>query len=194
MNYPLNLSFKVVALAPQIFLTDAQGGPICYVKQKMFKLKEAVHVFTDSTKSTELCSIEADRVIDFSACYKFTDASGNEFGSVKRKGLRSIFKANYEIADNGVTQAEINEDNGWVKVMDSLFTGIPIVGMFAGYVFHPSYTVTRMDGTPIMQLKKQAAFFEGKFTIEKLAEMDETEEMRAFMAILMMTLLERSRG
>jgi hypothetical protein len=51
-----------------------------------------------------------------------------------------------------------------------------------------------MDGTPIMQLKKQAAFFEGKFTIEKLAEMDETEEMRAFMAILMMTLLERSRG
>ena len=194
MQYPLTLSFKVVALAPQIFLSDAQGNPICYVKQKMFKLKEAVQVFTDSTKSTELCSIAADRVLDFSACYRFTDVSGDEFGSVRRKGMRSLFKAHYEIEDDGVVQGSINEENAWAKVMDSVFGEIPILGLFTGYLFHPKFLVTRNDGTPILRVEKQPAFFEGKFKLEKLAEMDATEEMRAFMAVIMMTLLERRRG
>ena len=45
MQYPLELKFKVLALAPQISVTDAGGQQIFYVKQKLFKLKEAVTVF-----------------------------------------------------------------------------------------------------------------------------------------------------
>ena len=138
--------------------------------------------------------MDADRIIDFSASYHFTDVSGNEFGRVRRKGMRSIWKAHYEIVDGDQTIMNITEDNGWVKVGDALFGELPIIGMFSGYVFHPAYTVRRTDETPVMHLKKQAAFFEGKFICEKVGEMDEVEELRALMAILMAALLERARG
>ena len=46
----------------------------------------------------------------------------------------------------------------------------------------------------MMRVKKQPAFFEGKFKIEKLAEMSEFEEMQILLSIMMMLLLERIRG
>ena len=47
MKYPLSLSFKIMAMAPQIYVRDATGEIVCYVKQKMFRLKEVVSVFRD---------------------------------------------------------------------------------------------------------------------------------------------------
>lgn len=194
MKYPLTLSFKILALAPQIFVHDSGGDLVCYVKQKMFKLKEAVNVFADQEQQSLLCQINADRIIDFSACYRFSDASGGEFGAVRRKGMKSIFKAHYDVVESDQTVMSITEDNAWVKVGDALFGELPVVGMFAGYVFNPSYTIKRPDETPVMHLKKQPAFWEGKFILEKVADLDEVEELRALMSVMMMTLLERGRG
>ena len=41
MQYPLELSFKIIALAPQIYVKDARGQELLYVRQKLLKLKEA---------------------------------------------------------------------------------------------------------------------------------------------------------
>ena len=49
-------------------------------------------------------------------------------------------------------------------------------------------------GAPLMRLSKQPAFFEGRFRIEKLAEMSPQDETRAVLGFLMMVLLERRRG
>jgi len=45
-----------------------------------------------------------------------------------------------------------------------------------------------------MRLKKEPAFFQGKFSIEKLAEMSEEEETQILLSLIMMVLLERQRG
>ena len=73
MKYPLNLSFKLLAIAQQITGTDAAGQVVFYVKQKAFKLKEAVTVFADVEQTKPMYTIKADRVIDFSARYDFND-------------------------------------------------------------------------------------------------------------------------
>lgn len=86
MEYPLSMRFKLMAMSPQIFVEDSAGNTVCYVKQKLFKLKEAVTVFRDASKQHVLCEIKADRIIDFSANYRFFDASGECFGSVRRRG------------------------------------------------------------------------------------------------------------
>ena len=88
----------------------------------------------------------------------------------------------------------IREENAWVKVLDGLFGGIPIIGMFSGYVFNPAFLVSRPDGTVVMRLVKQPAFFESKFTISKQAALDKSEETCVLLSLLMMILLERSRG
>ena len=164
MNYPLQLSFKIMALASQIYLQDSSGTEICYVKQKMFKLKEAVQVFTDSSRSNALCEIKTDRIIDFSATYKFIDRQGKTFGSVRRKGMRSLWKAHYQITDGSSVEFEVHEENGWVKVLDGLLDQIPLMGFSPGYFLHPSYVATRSgDGTPVMRVTKVPAFWEGRF-------------------------------
>jgi uncharacterized protein YxjI len=195
MNYPLKLSFKLLAIASQIYIRDANGQLLGYVKQKLLKLKEDINVFADEQQTQHLYNIKADRVLDFSANYKFTDNRGNVVGSIRRKGMRSIFKAHYEISDpRGAQSMEIREESAWVKVIDAVVGELPIIGMFTGYFFNPAYIVSRSNGTAIARLQKQPAFFEGVFEVQKLAEISEDEEVRVLLSVLTMTLLERARG
>jgi uncharacterized protein YxjI len=194
MNYPLHMSFKLLAIAQQISVTDASGNLIFYVKQKAFKLKEAVTVFADAAQTQPVYSINANKVLDFSARYTFTDNSGRPIGSVRRQGMKSIWKAHYDVMDGENVVMTIKEENAWIKVFDSLVGELPILGMFTGYMFHPAYLVSRQDGTVLMRLEKQPAFFEGKFTIQKQAEMSQQEEELALLSLVMSILLERHRG
>jgi len=195
MNFPLTLSFKILAIATQIHVQDAAGSTLAYMKQKLLKLREDIDVFVDQSQSQLLYNIKADRVIDFSARYNFTDAGGRSIGSIKRKGMRSLWKANYEVADAGGNNVmTINEENGWVKVWDSLFGEIPVIGMLSGYLFHPTYLVSDAQGQLVARLVKQPAFFEGKFQLDKQATLKAEDEPLVLLSLLTMTLLERSRG
>jgi uncharacterized protein YxjI len=197
MQYPLNISFKIVALAPQMAITDAGGSLLYYVRQKMFKLKEEVKVFTDLEQTQLAYTINADRVLDISAQYNFQDAAGNGLGGVKRQGMKSIIKARYDIFQNNPATPEmlIEEENPMIRVADGCLNQIPIVNLFTGYFLHPSYIAANAaDGQPLIRLVKEPAFFESKFKIEKLAEMDPAQETQILLSLMMMTLLERARG
>lgn len=194
--YPLSISFKVMALSSQATVTDANGRVLIYTKQKMFKFREHVEIFTEKSKSVLLAEIKANKVIDWSARYNFTEADGAEIGSVGRKGWRSMWKAHYECFNPGdaVPDFSIREANPWAKVADGFLGEIPIIGMFTGYFFHPSFVATRTDGAPAMKITKQAAMWEGKFSIEKLGELSAREELNLILSFMMLILLERKRG
>ena len=195
MQFPLTLTFKIMALAPQISVRDANGTLLFYVKQKMFKLREAITVFADESQTQPLYTINADRIIDFSARYHFKDQNGIEFGSVKRDGARSIWKARYNIFDSNEQMImQIQEENAMVKVMDAIFGEIPFVGMLSGYVFNPVFLVERPDDSLMLRVTKQPALLESSFTIERQADLTEAEQLNTVLGILMMVLLERSRG
>jgi uncharacterized protein YxjI len=194
MNYPLQLTFKILAIASQISATDATGKLVFYVKQKAFKLKEDVTVFADEGQTQPLYHIRAEKMFDFSARYNFTDPQGANVGAVKRQGMKSLWKAHYEIFDGDKIVLTITEENPWIKVVDALLSEVPILGMLTGHFLHPAYLVKRPDGAVVMRLHKQAAFFEGRFGIEKHGEFLPGEEARALLGVLMMVLLERRRG
>jgi hypothetical protein len=196
MNYPLTLTFKLWAIAPQIFVRDSQENIVLYVKQKLFKLKEKITVFADEAQQTPKFYIQADRIIDFSACYNFSDVNGTSLGSVRRKGWKSLWKAHYDIFAPNADQPfmSIHEENPWVKVFDALFAEIPIIGMFTGYVFNPKYLVSRFDGRVVMHLQKEPGFLSRIFTIKRVDSLSEAEEKTALLSLLMMLLLERQRG
>ncbi|MBH8571793.1 hypothetical protein I8752_01860 [Nostocaceae cyanobacterium CENA369] len=194
MQYPLELTFKFWALAPQISVVDAQNNLAFYVKQKLFKLKEAITIFADAEQSRPLYYIKADRIIDFSARYDFSDSNGTYIGSVKRRGLKSLWRARYDIFDGDATTLNIQEKNPWVKIADALFAEIPIVGMFTGYVFNPVYLVSRADGSIVMRLEKIPTFLSRKFTIKAVDRISDREEQQILLSLMMMLLLERNRG
>jgi hypothetical protein len=194
MNYPLQLRFKILALAPQIYVQDASGQEVCYVKQKLFKLREKVEVFTNSSRQNLLATIQADRIIDFNAAYAFRTPDGQQFGAVRRRGLRSLWKAHYEILDPaGQVAYDIREENPWSKILDSVLGDIPVLGLFTGYFCHPKYTISR-QGQVVMRFTKNRAFLESSFNIEKLGDLPPQDELPIVLSLLMFGLLERSRG
>jgi hypothetical protein len=194
LDYPLSLTFKLLALAPQAYTRDAKGALKFYVKQQLFKLKEAVTVFADDAQTQPLYTMKADRILDFNARYDFADMSGGPVGNVRRQGRRSIWKAHYEVYDGETQTHTIQEENPWVRVLEAILGQIPILGFFAVMLLNPTFLVKRMDGTLLLKVKKVPAFFEGKFEITSETALDATEETRVLLAVLMMSLLERARG
>jgi len=193
-SYPLELSFKVLSIRTRLSVTDGNGKLILYVRPKSFRLRESINVFADEQQSKLVFHIGADRILDFSAAYRMTDASGAPVGMVKRQGMRSLWRARYQIEAAGQPGFFLHEENPWVKVIDGVVGDIPVLGLFSGYLLHPSYLVQDGTSRPIMRLVKQPAFFEGKFRIEKLAELDSRHEKALLLGLLMMILLERDRG
>ena len=194
MHYPIELNFKLLTFGQRITATDAEGNVIMFIKQKMLKLKEQVDVYSGPDQTQLIFTIRADRVLDFSANYHFADAQGNDWGSVRRKGMRSFWSAHYEVVQDGEIEMTLSEENPFKKILESLLGEIPLVGILAIYLINPTYLVSRSDGTPVLRLTKKAAIFEGKFILEKLSEMPEDDELRSLLTILMAVLLERRRG
>ena len=194
MDYPLFIEFKKIALARQFSIYDVNGNMICYVKQKLFKLKELIKVHQEREQINLLYSIKADRIIDFSAKYTFFDKNDVPFGAIKRKGGRSLWRAHYILAGENNQELTLQEDSVFIRFMDAFFQQIPILGCCSGLVFNPSYTVARPDGTPLMRAKKMPALFESKFKLEILGQMGEAEEIKVLLGIMMMLILEKARG
>ena len=195
MQYPIELRFKLLTFGQRVTATDGSGNLLMFIKQKMFKLREKVEIYSDAEQHNLIFRIEADRVLDFSASYSFTDAQGNPWGSIRRRGMRSLWSARYDVTqDEGRLEMTIEEESPMKKVLESLLGEIPVVGFIAAYLLNPSYLVKNAAGTPVLRLVKQPAFLEGKFTLEKLEELPEDDELRALMSLLMLVLLERRRG
>jgi len=190
MQYPLRIKFKILAFAPQIFLEDAQGNSIAYIRQKIFKFREHVQVYTAKDRKQLLA-------IDWSARYTFSDDSGAELGSIGRKGIRSLWKATYTVFEANTDEVKfvIEEENPFAKIFDSLLGEIPVLGLLSTLLFQPKYLVKRSgNNETVMRLTKKAAFFEGRFQLDKLSEITAQEELNLMLSLQMLTLLERARG
>lgn len=193
--YPYNFSFKIGTIHNDFVAKDATGNTKAFVKQKLFKLKEHVEVFSDETRSSLLYNINANKWLDFNTTYSFVDTTGNNVGRLARKGWRSLWKASYELYDEKDQQdLLIQEKNAWVKVMDGVLSGIPVLGIFSGYLFNPSYLVSRPDGTLVATFTKQPSLFGRSFKLEQDAVFEAGEEQRIHLGLMMMALLERRRG
>ena len=51
-----------------------------------------------------------------------------------------------------------------------------------------------MDGTAIIQLKKDHSLFGRRFSVNKLSDIDEDKEDAVILGLMMMILMERRRG
>ena len=195
LQYPLFLQFKITTLSNDFTLTDKNGNSLAYVRQKMFKLKEDVVVFNNESKTQENFRIKANQWIDFNASYSITDRFGENLGKIARKGMRSFWKATYNILDAFDNQKySVQEESAWVKVFDGLVGEIPIIGAFTGYFLNPTYIVYDNNGKEIYRLKKMPSFFGRKFQLDQITDIPDREESLVVLSLMMMILLERTRG
>ena len=194
LHYPLDLSFKIIAFNPQVRVTDADGQLVAYVKQRALALKESVQVFADEAQQRPLYRMNADRILDFSAQDTIATADGLPIGAPQRQGARSLWRASYTILDPaGGEIGLIHEENPWVKVLDGLVGEVPGLGLVSGYFLNPAYLVD-LRGQTVLHFKKQPAFLEGRFTVERRGDFGDAEEQLLLASVIMLVLLERARG
>ena len=195
LQYPLFLKFKISTFSSDFNISDKNGNSLAYVRQKLFKLKEDVVVYNNESRTQENFRIRANQWIDFNASYAITDSFGKNLGKIARKGMRSIWKATYNIFDHNENQKyKVQEENAWVKVFDGIVSDIPIIGMFTGYFLNPSYIVHDNNGKEIYRLRKMPSFFGRKFQLDQLNDIADEEETLVVLSLMMMVLLERAKG
>ena len=96
------LKRQVLALTGKLRIYDPLDNLVLFSEQKMFKLREDIRVYADDQKTQEVLSIKARQVIDISAAYDVVDSSSDQkVGALRRKGLRSLLRDEWEVLDQG---------------------------------------------------------------------------------------------
>ena len=142
---------------------DMNDQVVAYSKQKRFKLKEDIVLYSDETCTQPLISIKARSVIDFGATYDIVDmTTGENLGAARRKGLKSIFKDTWKILDaNGneyVGEFKNNEMNG--QGTYTFADGSKYVGEFKNGLRNGLGTYTTADGEVVDGIWENGEFVE----------------------------------
>ncbi len=94
------LKRQVFALAGKFRFYDPSGRLVLFSEQKMFKIREDIRVYSDESKTQEVLMIKARQIMDFSAAYDVVDSTtGQKVGALRRKGLASILRDEWEVLD-----------------------------------------------------------------------------------------------
>lgn len=128
------LKRQVFALAGKFRFYAPNGQLVLFSEQKMFKLREDIRVYADESKTQEVLMIKARQIIDFSAAFDVVDSTtGQKVGALRRKGLASLLRDEWEILDVGD------------KVIGSLFEdsmGMALLRRFLSSLIPQNYDIT----------------------------------------------------
>lgn len=112
-------------LGAKFHIYDANQNLIGFCKQKAFKLKEDIRVYTDESMQEERLVINARKIIDFSAAYDVTDSkTGTKIGALKRKGMKSIFRDSWIVMDENDNEiGALQEDSASMALLRRFLLG-----------------------------------------------------------------------
>lgn len=92
---------RIFTFKPQFYFRDSGGSTLAFVQKKVFSWKDEIRVFTDETRSMELLTIKARKIIDWGAAFDVTDSINHQnAGTLKRRGWKSLVRAEWTIADS----------------------------------------------------------------------------------------------
>lgn len=157
-----------------------------YCKQKAFKLKEDIRLYTGEDMQEEVLTISARAVIDFSAAYDVVDTkSGVKVGALQRRGMKSILKDEWMILDANDQQIGlISEDSMGMALLRRFLTGLI-----------PQNFDVVVDGKKVMLLKQNFNPFVYRLTVDFSMDKDNTVDRRIGMAAgLLIAAIEGRQG
>ena len=148
---------------------DAQNV-VLYCKMKAFKLKEDLRIYTGEDMQTEVLTIQARSIIDFSASYDVVDtALGQKVGALRRKGMKSILRDEWVILDENDQEIALIREDSMLKALARRF--IEAVAFFMPQKYH-----VESNGSTICTMQQNFNPFIFKltvdFTLDQQAQLD----------------------
>ena len=146
-------------LGAKFHIYDADDKLIGYSKQKAFKLKEDIRLYTDETMDEERLIIQARKAIDFSAAYDVVDSKKDKkIGALQRKGLKSILRDEWVVLD---------ENDGEIGTLKEDSTGMALVRRFLplGKLIPQKFMLRDADGNELALFRTHFNLFVHRMTV-----------------------------
>jgi uncharacterized protein YxjI len=174
--------FKIIGAAFHIYKAD--GELAFYSKQKAFKLKEDIRIYTDETMKTEALLITARQIIDFSAAYDVIDSTtGEKVGALKRKGWRSMIKDEWIIMDAEDREIGLIEEDNIV---------LALLRRFLSNLIPQSYDC-KIKETSVCTLKRNFNPFVSKIEVDFSTDTNRLFDRRLGLAAVVLMLAIEGR-
>jgi hypothetical protein len=116
--------FKLAGGAFRVY--DQSQRLLLFSEQKAFKIREDIRVYDSESKTNQVLAIRTQQVFDISPTFEIIELpSGDKAGSLKRKGLKSILRDEWEIFDpNGVLIGKVEEDSTLFAILRRFLTNL----------------------------------------------------------------------
>ena len=138
---------KVLKIFGGAFHVYSESGDLLFFsKQKAFKLREDLRVYSDETMAHELLTINTPQILDFGATYYVKDATtGQTVGAVARKGLKSLFKDEWKFLNQaGMEIGRLTEKSALSALSSRILNLIP-----------QKYVIQSSDGREVAQIQQR---------------------------------------
>lgn len=149
---------KILTVLGSTFeIFDPSGAVVFYSKQKAFKLKEDIRIFTGADMQTEVLAIHARQILDFSAVYDVIDSATNtKIGALQRKGMKSILKDEWLFLDENDREIGVLQEDSMLMALLRRFLANLIPQTFFGSI----------NGMPVCQFKQHFNPFVVKINLD----------------------------
>lgn len=167
---------------------DPNGNVVLYSKQKAFKLKEDIRIYSNEDMREEVLTIQARQIIDFSAAYDVLDpASGQKVGALKRKGWSSLVRDEWifmDVHDREI--GTIQEDSMTMALVRRFLTNLIPQSYEARLHDHP---------TPIAKFHQNFNPFVLKITLDFSSDLERRLDRRlGLAAAILLCAVEGRQG
>ena len=151
--------FKLFGAGFHIY--DPAGQLVLYSKQKAFKLREDIRLYTGEDMQQEVLVIHTNKIIDFSASYEVIDSASQQvLGVLQRKGMKSMIRDEWAINNPAGQQiGRVQEDSGALAILRRFIGGI-YSQVLAPQAFHVD-----IGGVHVCQMTQNRNPFVAKLTI-----------------------------
>lgn len=161
---------KIFGASFHVFGPD--GKVVGFCKQKAFKLREDIRLYTDESCATELLVIKARQVIDFSATYDVTLPTGQVLASLRRKGMASTFlKDSWLVFDpQGRELATLTEKGSFLAFLRRWVDWVSLLSP-------QTFTLERAGRPPVAQYRTHFNPFVYRLGVSILADDPEIDDL-----------------
>lgn len=177
---------KVVAIANQYWIEDANGNPLGYARQKIIRIKESIPVFSDDSMKQEIFRIHQENVADMWGTFAVIDtATSATVGKIRREALSSgVYKDQYLLLDF--------LGNRVGKVAERAGRGLARKFLPGGNLV-PEHLVVEFNGQEVTEIKQQFKVIGDIWEVDCSRIPPQFDRRVLLASMLLMGMIERDR-
>ncbi|MFO0550108.1 MAG: hypothetical protein U0271_17070 [Polyangiaceae bacterium] len=166
-------------LGRKLYVHGPDDALVAFVKKPAFTLKQEFTIFADETERQPLMLIKARSIVGFNMCFDVFDVPTQQrVGTVRRRGLKSIFRDTFELLDLNDQPIGVCEETG------SAFLRRLIPLLLGEWKIE-------LNGQQVGQIKQVFTLFSKRFTLD-LTQNQNRIDPRFAVALTVFALLQES--